>query len=85
MSRKVKKQTVPTRVLRVVNYCRAGQVVCMMKRRSEVGDEKVFWLEPSGRSVGEWTLNKAIELGLLIPQNDALFPELGAQTYRAAP
>lgn len=33
---------------------------------------------------GEWTVRKAVELGLLIPSRDSLFADVESQTYRAA-
>lgn len=79
-----KPKKIPDRVARVVGYCQAGQTVCLSIRHSDVGDEKVYWLEPSGRPVGEWTVKRAIDLGLLVPAGDSLFPGMDSQTYRAA-
>ena len=79
-----KKPVVPTRVRRLVAFCEAGRTVCLSLRHSEAGDERCYWLEPSGRPVGEWTVNKAIEMGLLAPSGDSLFAGIESQTYRLA-
>lgn len=72
------------RVRTLMAYVLNGQTVCMEIRRSEVGDERYYWLEPTHRRVGEWTVKKAVAMGLLVPNGDALFPDLDSQTYKAA-
>lgn len=70
---------------RLLTRLRAGQTLCHMIRRSEVGDEHVYWLEPSGDSVGEWTVNRALSDGLIVEAGDGLFEFEGiTQTYRVA-
>lgn len=61
-----------------------GQILCPSIRHSEVGDERVYWLEPSGKPAGIKSAEQAISLGLLAPTGDALFAEAASQTYRAA-
>lgn len=78
------KVKIPRRVQKLVDACRSGKTVCMSIRHSEVGDEKVYWLEPGGAPAGEWTVRRAVDLGLLTPQRDALFVDAESQTYRAA-
>lgn len=75
------KDKTPVRVRRLVAYCEAGQTVHLSLRHSEVGDERVYWMEPSGKPVGEWTLQKALELGLLKPAGDALFAGAESQSF----
>ena len=45
-----KQPKVPDRVQRLVNFCKAGRTLCLSIRHSEVGDEKVYWLEPGGKA-----------------------------------
>lgn len=78
-----KLKPLPTRIRRLVAMCEEGQVVCHSLRHSDVGDEHQYWLEPSGKNVGEWTVKKATELGLIVPTGDGLFAE-DSQTYRLA-
>lgn len=75
----------PKRIQRLMKACRGGQTVCLTIRHSEVGDERNYWLEPSGKAVGEWTVQRAIDMGLLVPQRDGLFPDLSSQTFKAVP
>lgn len=82
MPKSPKKIKIPTRVQKLVETCRAGKTVCMSIRHSEVGDEKVYWLEPGGEPAGEWTVKRAVDLGLLVPSADALFADMDSQTYR---
>lgn len=77
-----KEPKVPVRVQRVVDACRGGQTLCLTIRHSDVGDERVYWLEPSGRPAGTKSAEQAIELGLLLPAGDGLFDL--SQTWRAA-
>lgn len=80
----MRKPKIPTRVTKLLQACRSGKTVCMSIRHSEVGDERIYWLEPGGSPTGEWTVKRAVELGLLIPSSDALFSDLDSQTYRVA-
>lgn len=85
MTRKTKapkEKRLPVRIQTIVGACRAGQTLCLTIRHSEVGDEHVYWLEPSGRSAGTKSAEEAIALGLLVPAGDGLFGH--SQTYRAA-
>jgi hypothetical protein len=77
-----RKEVIPRRVQKLVDQCRKGKTVCMSIRHSDVGDEKVYWLEPGGKPTGEWTVKRAVDLGLLAPSEDALFPGMESQTYR---
>ena len=38
----------------------------------------------TGKPVGEWTVQRALGLGLLEPVGDSLFPDETSQTYRLA-
>lgn len=78
-----KKPNLPVRVRRLKVMVEAGQTVHLSLRHSEVGDERNYWLEPSGKPVGEWTVAKALELGVIEPAGDALFVGLESQSYRA--
>jgi hypothetical protein len=77
-----KEPRIPVRIQTIVGACRGGQTLCPTKRHSEVGDEYLYWLEPSGRSVGTKSAAEAISRGLLIPSGDGLFGD--SQTFRAA-
>lgn len=79
-----KKTRIPKRVTRLVEQCNSGKTVCMSIHHSEMGDERHYWLEPGGKTTGEWTVKRAVELGLLAPSNDALFPDMESQTYQVA-
>lgn len=83
MIMKKKEPKIPVRVLRLVDACKRGQRVCLTYRRSDVGDEKVYSLDPSGRPAGPATVERALELGLIAPVGDGLFPEAASQTYEA--
>lgn len=86
-SRKPKREKakrLPVRVQKIVGACVAGQTLCLAIKHSEVGDEKSYWLEPSGRPAGTKSAEEAIALGLLKPSGDSLFAEADSQTYRAA-
>lgn len=75
---------IPTRVRRIVEACREGQTLCLTIHRSDVGAERRYWLEPSGRPAPSKSAEKAIKLGLLTPTGDGLFPGVDSQTYKAA-
>lgn len=77
-----KEKRLPVRIQTIVGACRGGQTLCLTIRHSEVGDERVYWLEPSGRSAGTKSAEEAIALGLLIPTGDGLFGH--SQTWRVA-
>ncbi len=79
---KAKEPKVPLRVRRLVMACEGGQKLCLTIRRSEVGDDKLYWLEPSGRPVGVKSAEQAMTLGLLRPSGDGLFGS--SQTWMAA-
>jgi hypothetical protein len=79
-----KAPALPKRVENLIAECRNGKTVCLTIRHSDVGDDREYWLEPGGRSVGVWTVQRALSLGLLLPSNDGLFPEMDSQTYRVA-
>lgn len=82
MARKEKPKHIPVRIQTIVGACRGGQTLCCTLRRSEVGEERVYWLEPSSRTVGKKSAEQAIEMGLLTPSGDGLFDF--SQTWRAA-
>lgn len=79
-----KKPKVSVRLENLMSQVRAGKAICLTIRHSEVGDEREYWLEPGGASVGAWAVNRALELGLITPAHDALFPDMDSQTYQAA-
>lgn len=74
----------PMRIVRLLTAMSQGQRVILTLRHSEVGDERLYSYETSGKPVGEWTVKRALELGLIIPSGDGLFPDLHSQTYRLA-
>lgn len=78
-----KPKPLPTRLRRLVAMCEAGQVICHELRHSDVGDEHRYRLEPSGKNVGEWTIKRALYLGLIVPTGDGLFA-VDSQTFRLA-
>lgn len=78
-----KAERIPARVQRLVRYLQHGRTLCMHIRKSEVGDEHQYWLEPGGSPVGEWTVKRALGMGLIAPCGDSLFPDMDSQTYRA--
>lgn len=84
MAKKPKEKRLPIRIQNIVGACRGGQTLCLSIRHSDVGDERVYWLEPSGRPAGTKSAEEAIALGLLMPSGDSLFAETDSQTYRAA-
>jgi len=79
-----KKPKVSVRLENLMSQVRAGKAICLTIRHSEVGDEREYWIEPGGASVGAWAVHRALELGLIVPAQDALFPDMDSQTYRAA-
>ena len=79
-----KPKPLPTKIRRLIAYCEAGQKVCLTLRHSEAGDERSFSLEPSGRPIGAWTVKRALEMGLIVPSQDGLFPDMDSQTYGLA-
>lgn len=81
MARKEKIRRIPVRIQTIVGACKSGQTLCCTLRRSDVGDERMYWLEPSLRNVGRKSAEDAIALGLLVPSNDGLFDF--SQTWRA--
>lgn len=81
-ARMKKPKELPVRVQRIVDACRGGQTLCLTIRHSDVGDERTYWLEPTGKPAGTKSAERAIELGLLVPAGDGLFDL--SQTWRAA-
>jgi hypothetical protein len=73
MPKKPKKVEIPQRIKRIVETCKLGQKVCLTIRHSDVGDERLYWFEPSGRPAGTKSVEQAIEKGLLVPCHDGLF------------
>lgn len=76
----------PMRVRRIIMACVRGQtLVKTMRNRPgfpEVGP--VYTMEPAGRAVAEFSALDAIASGLLVANEDGLFPG-SSQTWRAAP
>lgn len=83
MAKKPKEKRLPVRIQTIVGACKGGQTLCLAIRQSDVGDERVYWFEPSGRPAGTKSADQAIEMGLLVPTGDGLFAG-DSQTYRAA-
>lgn len=84
MSKRERKPIpVPARVQRLVAACRGGADY-LPDLRAGVTTERAYCLNPSGRPVGEWTFRRALDLGLLKPVGDGLFPDAESQTYRVA-
>ena len=79
-----KEQKIPVKIQRLMAACSGGQSVVLTLTHSEVGDERHFTYSRSGKPVGEWTVNRALEMGILIPAGDGLFADLDSQTYRLA-
>lgn len=79
-----KEPKIPARVQRLVRFLQHGRILCMHIRKSDVGDEQQYWLEPDQTTVGKWTVTRALDLGLIKPAGDTLFPETDSQTYTAA-
>lgn len=75
----------PVKIQRLLAAMSGGQRVVLTLRHSEVGDERSYSYEHSGRPVGEWTFARALEMGLIVPSGDGLFPDAESQTYRLAP
>ena len=82
MAKAPKKVKLPKRMLTILNRLRAGQTLCVSFRKSEIGDDRIYWYEPSGIAAPRLTCEKAIERGLLVPNKDGLFGD--SQTFRAA-
>jgi hypothetical protein len=72
---------IPKTVQRVLEQLGAGQKLCR-QRTPESGDIFYFY-EPSGKTCGPRTAQKAIELGLVVPNGDALFSDSDSQTWVA--
>lgn len=80
-----KEKPVPAKIKRLVHGMSSGQILCMgLIKNDEAGENKTYWLERSGKRVTPWTVQRALELGLIIPSNDGLFTETDSQTYRLA-
>lgn len=75
----------PKRVLRIVEKCKAGELLCKQMRFKSSGEtEIVFTFHPSGKVAGPASSLEAINSGLLAPQGDGLFGSETSQTWRAA-
>lgn len=77
-----KPKPVPAKIKRLLAAMSNGQRVVLTLRHSEVGDERLYSYEMTGRPGGEWTINLALEMGLIEPTGDSLFPGMDSQTYR---
>lgn len=73
---------IPKRVRIVLAKLSLGEVLCTGLKRSDVGDERYYWFEPSGKTAPPKSSEQAIAQGLLIPAGDGLFGD--SQTYRLA-
>lgn len=74
----------PAKILRLQAAMSGGQRVVLTLRHSEVGDERLYCYERTGKPVGEWTINRALEMGIIVLAGDGLFPDLDSQTFRLA-
>lgn len=79
-----KEPKIPARVQKLILYLSNGHVLCLHYRTSEVGDSRQYWLEPAQRPVGSWTVERALELGLIKSNGDGLFDDGTGQTYSLA-
>lgn len=79
-----KEPKMPVKIRRLMAAMSAGQRIVLTLRHSEVGDERLYCYERTGKPVGEWTFNRALEMGLIAPSGDGLFPDAASQTYRLA-
>lgn len=79
-----KEPKIPARVQRLVRFLTHGRTLCMHLRKSEVGDECQYWIEPDGKPVGKQTVARALDLGLIKANGDTLFPDMTSQTYVAS-
>jgi hypothetical protein len=77
-----KPKPIPAKIKRLIASMSDGQRVVLTLRHSEVGDERIYSYEHTGKPVGEWTINRALEMGLIVPAGDGLFPDLDSQTFR---
>lgn len=77
-----KPKPVPAKIKRLIAACSGGQRVCLTLKHSEAGDERLYRLERTGKPIGGWTFNRAVEMGLLEPAGDGLFAEADSQAYR---
>lgn len=82
-SKEPKQPKLPAKVQRLMRYLTNGHTLCLHYRSSEVGDSKQYWLEPAQRPVGSWTVERALELGLIKSNGDGLFGDETGQTYSA--
>jgi hypothetical protein len=82
MPKREKPKRLPVHIQKIVGAVKGGQTLCVYIRHSDVGDERSYWLEPSGRPARSKSAEEAIAEGLLVPNGDALFGD--SQTYRAA-
>lgn len=81
MTKKREPET-PARIKRLIAAMSSGQRILMTIKQSEVGDEKSYCYERSGKPVGLWTVQRALRMGLIVPSGDGLFEEFDSQTYR---
>lgn len=79
---KEKVKRLPVRIQKLIGWCKTGQVLCVGLRKSDVGETRQYWLEPSGRPAGAKSVEEAIALGLLKPSGDGLFDD--SQTWVAS-
>jgi len=80
-----KKQTVPSRVQRVVDRCKTGERLCKSFFLKNTGTVEVeFHFEPSGKRCGPKSAEQAIKMGLLSPLGDGLFGNETSQQFGAA-
>lgn len=79
-----KTEQLPKRVLRIVDRCRAGEVLCKTLIHGADGrDVVLFLLHPSNKPVRPKSSEEAIASGLLVAQRDGLFGPDTSQTWRA--
>lgn len=76
----LRKQPSSKRIDALVAECRKGKVIRLPFSR----DERIYYLDPSGKLVIPWAFERALRLGLITPTGDALFPGMDSQTHRVA-
>lgn len=76
-----KEPKLPARIKKLILYMSNGRTLCCHITKSEVGNEYQYWLEPDGKPVGTWTVQRALEMGLIKSNGDGLFADSEPQTY----
>lgn len=75
-----KRTRVPTRVRNLLERMKDGKALVV---QYDFNHDACYFLEPGGQPVGSWTAAMAIDLELLVPEQDALFDGM-SQSWRVA-